>query len=157
MIPDAIIEEERLNRKLRREVANIQHHERTLIDAIQQLEDRNMELICKSVQVDWNLMYEEDELPDDYWPEERSQNWNLYVGRHLPSEITPHKLNVIDVDDKKYNAGAIIQLQIKLAKTNINNNTMSIRGKELGLTNGYEHSAGQKFYKFLPGSKTTTS
>jgi hypothetical protein len=115
-----------------------------------------MELICNSVQIDWNLMYEEDELPEDYWPEERAQKWDI-DNQILPplQHVRPiTKFKPLDVKDINNTPKEIIHMQHKRNESTIVREGFSITGKELKVESGYEQSVGQKFYRLAPLSKS---
>jgi hypothetical protein len=159
-VPESTIDEERLNRRLKREIATMQKDQFQLLDSIRHLEERNMQLICGSVQIDWNLMYQDDELPEDYWPEERIQKWDIISSNNLENNLPPldpkrsDKYKLIDVSLTENTPLKIINLETNRKEKQIIMSGMMLNGKEIKLLHGYNESCGQKYYQLVYPSKT---
>ncbi|KAI8923984.1 hypothetical protein BC831DRAFT_468097 [Entophlyctis helioformis] len=61
-ISESTLDEERLNRRLKKQLARIKEESGMFAEIVNKLEDRNMYLICQNLQIDWNFTYL---LPDD--------------------------------------------------------------------------------------------
>lgn len=152
IIPESAIDEERLNRKLKKELAILQHDENQLIEKIRKLEDRNMELICSNFQMDWNLMYQDDSLPEDYWP----VNFKTEIKNEdkLPYVNPPEKYKLINLDQNNHKiASQAIEAEYERSKEYIANSGLILHGKEIKLREGYLDSSGQKYYRLSPISE----
>ncbi|KAI8909207.1 hypothetical protein EDD86DRAFT_190923 [Gorgonomyces haynaldii] len=137
-IPESTIDSEHLNRRLKKELKQAYDHNEKLKKIVQEMEDKNMDLICESVQVDWNLMYQEDDLPEDYWPQERSVLWAESRHKRLP----PLDKKPKPVCDAGLTADEIIHMQMK---RNILDQKLIV-GQLAPLHHGMNDAAGQKYY-----------
>ena len=145
-ISNETIDEEKINRLLKNEVDRALEQQKKLTSIIQELEDKNMELICESVQVDWNLYYDQDELPEDYWPEERIQKWDVVEPTHLPPlpvwrEKKPKTITIHQIGET---CNKMIDIELNGIQSDIKH--IGINGQSMPINPGLLDSAGQKYY-----------
>eukprot|EP00842_Homolaphlyctis_polyrhiza_P000893 jgi/Hompol1/1804/HPOL_000512-RA len=82
LMPESSLEEERLNRRLKKQLVRLTEESHKFAEIVKRLEDRNMELVQENVKIDWNFTYL---VPDDE-PIDEIHAERLY-NPELPFEI----------------------------------------------------------------------
>lgn len=128
-----MIEQELYNRKLSKQKERMYADALALQERITALEERNMELICSSIQVDWNLMYDEVDSIEDL-------DTSLKESQLPMTNLKPIEIGDIDATTK------LILAKEQQRAEKKNESTFGIYGKPVHLIPSLKESAGQKYY-----------
>jgi hypothetical protein len=95
-------------------------------------------------------MYDHDDLPEDYWPEERPKTWQFDADGQLVPPQSNTRYKPINLQTTQPSAEQVLEQELKRIRDEVD--FMCIQGHTIKITDTLRDSAGQKYYAGLVDS-----